>query len=206
MTCDIVIPAHNEERTISMVVRACKDAGVGKVIVVCDSCSDNTASEAGMADVVVSITAQNKGTGMATGISYVTTDDVLFCDADLSGLSPAVVEALSTALPTGGQVVGLTESMINKWSKFGLPPITGERRLPTAFARTIPMTGQGYKVELVIDAAVGRAKMPHAAYVMAGVTNPTRMYEDPVGWSAMWADLGVVSLRYLPDLARYTLG
>ena len=67
------------------------------------------------------------------------------------------------------------------------------------------MAGQGYKVELVIDAAVGKAKLPHKSFVMNGVTNPTRMYEDPVGWSAMWADLGITSLRYLPDLARYTI-
>ena len=201
---DIVISAHNEESTIAQIVSACKSGGTGWVIVVCDDCTDNTANAAKGADVVLEISAHDKGSAMAAGLEHVLAPHVLFCDADLIDLSPYIVTILCELGPKDGQVVGLTESMINKWSKFGLPPITGERRLPTEFARTIPMAGQGYKVELVIDAAVGKAGLPHRTILMNGVKNPTRVYEDPVGWSAMWADLGITSLKYLPDLARFT--
>jgi glycosyltransferase involved in cell wall biosynthesis len=207
VSVDIVIPAHNEAATIAAVVTACKGAIVGKVIVVCDACTDDTffrAVGAG-ADNIIEIYGKDKGSAMTVGLELVTSEHVLFCDADLSGLTPSIIYALANAEPLAGQVVGLTESMINKWSKIGLPPITGERRLPTSFARTIPMSGVGYKVELIIDAAVGKAKLPHKTFLMSGVSNPTRVYEDPVGWTAMWADLGVTSLRYLPSLASYTL-
>lgn len=202
---DIVICAHNEEPTVGHIVTACLKAGVGYVIVVADACTDHTADAASQADLVVPISAHDKGTAMATGVSYVSSPLTLFIDADLSGLDADHVRALAEAPPLDGQAAGLTESMINRWSKLGLPPITGERRLPTAFLRTIPLAGSGYKAELMIDAAVAKAGLPHRTYVMHGVTNPSRKESDPMGWASMFAKLGLYSVENAPDLLRYSL-
>lgn len=202
---DIIIPAHNEQATVGKIVEACLGAYLGDVIVVADACTDATVAAASAATRVVQIDARNKGSAMSVGLGYVTAETVLFVDGDLLGLLPSHLEALSKAAPLAGQVVGVTESVVNRWTRFGFPPITGQRRLPTDFARRVPMAGQGYKVELVIDAWCGKENLPHEAYVLRGVTNPTRVYEDPVGWSAMWADLGVASIKYLPDLVKYTV-
>lgn len=202
---DIVIPAHNEEKTVGQIVSACKAAALGSVIVVADACTDSTALAASSADAVVQIGAHDKGSAMAAGLARVGEPYVLFIDADLSGLTAAHVRALAEVPPMDGQVVGLTESMINRWSKLGLPPISGERRLPTAFARTIRLEGAGYKAELMIDAAVADAGLPHQAYVMAGVTNPSRKASDPVGWASMFGRLGLYSVEHLPALVRYSV-
>ena len=202
---DIVIPAHNEERTVGAIVSACLSAAVGAVIVVADACTDHTVAAASSADRVVSIPAHDKGSAMAEGLRWVNADHVLFIDADLQGLTADHVRSLAYAPPMDGQAVGLTESMINRWSKLGLPPITGERRLPTAFARSVPLEGAGYRAELMIDAAVADAALPHLAYVMAGVTNPSRKTTEPWGWASMFAKLGLYSVEKLPALARYSL-
>ena len=202
---DIVIPAHNEEITVGAIVAACLRAACGSVIVVADACTDHTARAASAADQVVEIPAHDKGSAMAEGLRWVNADHVLFIDADLQGLTADHVRFLAYAPPMDGQAVGLTESMINRWSKLGLPPITGERRLPTRFARSIPLAGAGYKAELMIDAAVADAGLPHLAYVLHGVTNPSRKTTEPWGWASMFAKLGLYSLERLPSLTRYSL-
>lgn len=198
MSVDAVICAHDEGSTISGVLAAVSGArSIAAAIVVADACSDNTADiaeEAGA--LVLSISDGDKGTAMAAGLAAVGSDAVLFLDADLEGLTPAHVDALATAPPLAGMVVGLRDGA----NASGLPPLSGERRLPTQFARTIPMAGQGYRVELVIDAAVARAGLPHHHYAMRGVSNPIRPWRHPL----MWADLAVFAAVHAPAMVLYT--
>lgn len=198
MSVDVVLCAHNEASTISGVLAAASGArSTSAVIVVADACSDATrdiAEEAGA--LVIEISAGDKGTAMTAGLAAVGSDAVLFLDADLGGLTPAHVDALATAPPLAGMVVGLRDGA----NASGLPPISGERRLPTDFARTIPMAGQGYRVELVIDAAVARAGLPHRHYAMKGLSNPIRPWRHPL----MWADLALYGVVNAPAMVLYT--
>lgn len=195
----VVIPAHNEAANIGAVLAAAIGANVGPVIVVADSCDDDTAYlSMGVASSVVVIDAGDKGSAMAAGLSRVTDDATLFVDADVRGLKPEHVEALAIAPPAGGMVVGLRDGA----PATGLPPISGERRLPTEFARSIPLAGSGYRAELLIDAAVARAGLPHRHYELVGVTNPSREWRHPL----MWGDLGVFAIANAPALIRYTVG
>jgi glycosyltransferase involved in cell wall biosynthesis len=193
----VIIPAHNEAKTLGAVLAAAMAPSVRQVIVVADACDDGTedvASSSG-AELVV-IDAGDKGTAMAVGVSRASESETLFLDADVRGLSVVHVEALCQAEPAGGMVVGLTDDA----SPAGLPPVTGERRLPTSFVRALSLAGTGYRAELVIDAAAARSGLPHTHYRLVGVHNPRRPWRHPL----MLADLALYALVHAPALALYT--
>lgn len=193
MTCSVVIPAHDEQTSIGAVVAA---AAGYDTVVVADACTDETAAVArGLGARVIEIDAGDKGTAMAAGLAAVGSDDVLFLDADLIGLTPRHVDALASSPPAAGMVVGVRDGTAHT----GLPPISGERRLPVGFLRGVRLAGQGYRTELLIDAAVARAGLPHRSVRMVGVTNPTRSLRHPL----MWADLAATAVINLPSLALY---
>ena len=204
MTTDVVIPAHDEAATVAEIVAACVDApSVGQVIVVADSCTDDTVNQADLAGaLVLTIDAADKGSAMAAGLAQVVTDDVLFIDADLEGFAWQHAEGLVRAAPVGGMVVGLRDEPL-KWGARLLPPISGERRLPAALARSVNLAGQGYRAEILIDAAVGKAHLPHRAVVMVGVSNPTRAATEPVSWVKMWVQLVGLCIGLAPELWGY---
>ncbi len=203
---DVVVPAHNEADTIAAVLFAIRGApSVESIIVVADACTDATAEVAiKYADVVLTTDAGDKGTAMALGLTQVATDDVVFIDADLHGLAWQHVEALCTYPPAGGMLSGLRDEVLSFGERLG-PPITGERRLPAAFARSVHFAGQGYRAEILLDAAVGSARLPHRTIVLVGVTNPTRAATDPLGWLKMWADLALLCIGLAPELVRYLM-
>lgn len=196
MTVGVVISAHDEAARVGSVVAAAIASSVGPVVVVADACTDDTATIAhDLGARVIEIAAADKGSAMVAGATALSTTDVLFLDADLEGLLPAHVALLADAPPRGGMVVGLRSDTPST----GLPPITGERRLPLEFFRTIRIAGMGYRAELLIDAAVARAGIGHARYKLAGVTNPSRTLRHPL----MWADLALEALVLSPELALY---
>lgn len=203
---DVVIPAHNEALGIERVLTAVYQAGTrGRIIVVDDASSDATYSTAmRWADVTLRIGARDKGSAMAAGLEHVETEDVLFVDADLIGLEPGHVDFLIGAAPRGGMAVGLRDEIRSVPTR-AFPPISGERRLPTGFARSVGFTGEGYRAELMIDAAVGKAHLPHRSYVLPGVKNPSRAATHPLRWATMFADLALTSLVYLPELVAYSV-
>lgn len=201
---DVVIPACNEAGTVGAVVDACVGAGAN-VIVVANGCTDDTGEVAqrhGAALIV--LPDADKGNAMAAGLREVSTEVVLFCDADLSGLTPAHVRGMLTLPPLTGQLVGLTDNPATAVTKY-LPPITGQRRLPTAFARRLAFAGSGYEAEIRTDAAVGRAQLPHKAVVLRGVTNPhgTR---NPARFLKMAGSVALASAYLLPELLAYERG
>lgn len=199
MSVSVIIPAHNEAGNIGSVLAAVVASGTtDEVIVVANGCTDGTADVSrGTSARVLEIATADKGTAMATGLAAATGTDTTFIDADVKGLLPGHVDLLNTAAPAGGMVVGLDDS----WgSQSGLPPITGERRLPTAFARGLRLAGTGYRAELLIDAAVGRAGLPHAHYILRGMHNPRRPWRHPL----MLGDLALVALLHAPALIDYT--
>ena len=85
-----IIPAHNEEKTISEVVTVCKNTSIlSQVIVVSDGSIDQTAALAALAGAqVVELTEnQGKGGAMMVGASYTDAEIIMFLDADLIGLT-----------------------------------------------------------------------------------------------------------------------
>src|SRR5687768_14145323 len=81
----IIIPALNEERTISKVVRFCLEhARVTEVIVVDDKSSDRTVQKAKEAEAKLLISRKRgKGISMKDGIRAAKNEILVFLDADI---------------------------------------------------------------------------------------------------------------------------
>lgn len=204
MTTDIVIPACDEAHTIGDVVAACRRAPSAGIVTVAVNGTDNGTSEAaGNAGAYITFNvAADKGSAMRQGLNIVQTENVLFCDGDLVGLRWAHVEAMLTWPPADGQLAGLTDNPLSGFTRW-LPPITGQRRLPTEFARRLPLLGSGYEAELRIDAAVGKARLPHSTILLRGVSNPTRAAVNPWRFAQMVASVTVATGYLFPELVAY---
>jgi hypothetical protein len=179
---DVVIVARNEASTIGDVVDAWHRAGRGQVIVVDDGSSDRTGEEAVRAgcDVLLRGPGQGKGAAMRLGLRAVSTPRVAFSDADLRGFGPEHVHQLLDA-GDDGQVVGLRDGAeLFSW----LPPIGGERVVPTDLARSTVLDGWG--AELALNAQVATAGLPSRHVRMPGVTNTHRSgLLAALGWLRM---------------------
>jgi glycosyltransferase involved in cell wall biosynthesis len=198
---DIIIAAHNEQDTVGAVIAAARDSlSVGRIIVVSDASTDRTWAAAQEADVLTHSRAKDKGSAIAAGLHYVTTEDTVLLDADIIGLLPAHVRVLATHPPSGGQVVGVRSD--RGWSG-GLPSITGERRVPTDLLSSVPLVGAGWRTETLINAAVGRAGLPWRAVRLVGVINPTKMGRDPFGWLKEAGTVAGTALAHAPELVAY---
>lgn len=202
---DIIVPAHNEATRIAPVLAAIRGSSfVSQLIVVADACTDATVEIAEQfASRVIPITARDKGTAMAAGLAQVGTELVAFIDADIQGLRPGHVDALLTVGPAEGQLVGLRDGYPGILGH--LPPLSGERRIPTWLARSVNLDGAGWKAETLINVAVAEAGLPWEHITLTGVTNLAKGKVFTAPWS--WAkELGRVvdsTILYGPELVRY---
>lgn len=191
---DVVICARDEARTITAVVRVWRLAALGAVIVVDDGSTDGTGQVAGHAGAsVVAGPGVGKGEAMAEGLRHVRTRRVAFSDGDLAGLSVGHVRAL--CVPYIGQTVGLRDNGSRLLSA-AVPPISGERCLPTAVALSADLRGWG--AELALDAAVAEAGLPTRRVVLRGARNPSR------GGALVAARIAPYALRHAAGLAAFS--
>lgn len=109
---------------------------------------------------------------MMRGLHEVTSPRVIFADADITGLSVKHVNALAT--PTTGMLVGIRDLGQFNFLTVGakLPPIAGERSLPTRFARTLKLDGYGAETQINIAVVKNNLRVWH--FIMRGVTGKVR--------------------------------
>jgi glycosyltransferase involved in cell wall biosynthesis len=128
----IVMPAHNEERTIGSVLDALKREGYSKVIVVDDGSEDRTAEIARKRGAVVISHPKNRGLGAAlrTGLKVALergADRAVTFDSD-GQHDPKSVRKLLEALDGGDLAIGVREHLGIPFHKrvgnFGLNFIT----------------------------------------------------------------------------------
>jgi polyisoprenyl-phosphate glycosyltransferase len=190
---NIIICARNEEATIGSVVRSCVNANVGRVYVVDDCSLDNTAVIArNCGAYVVNGPSRGKGAAMMCGLRFATSHRVAFVDADLVGVTSAHITALTN--DNGGVIVGYRDNA--SWMLSRLPPISGERCMPTAIARSVNLSGYGAESQL--NAAVADAGLPVDKILLHGVTTTTN-YLGP--WRLV--TIAPHALPHLPSLIRY---
>jgi glycosyltransferase involved in cell wall biosynthesis len=97
LSISAVIPAYNEEKTITDVVNALKKAeNIDEIIVVSDGSQDGTAVKAQLCGVKVIRLPENmgKGSAMKAGLEHSEGDIILFLDADLIGLTTEHINKL----------------------------------------------------------------------------------------------------------------
>lgn len=168
---DVVIAARNEAKTIGAIVDAWVAASVGKVIVVDDCSTDSTAAiAASRGATVVAGPHLGKGQAMEVGLEYVQSDRVTFCDGDLTGFT--TVHARSLSEPYDGQVCGILDNGSGLFSSM-VPPITGQRTLPTWLARSVKLVG--WQAETQLNAAVARQRLPVRHVLLSGVLGTYRI-------------------------------
>ncbi|MBR2558046.1 MAG: glycosyltransferase, partial [Methanobrevibacter sp.] len=170
----VIIPAYNEEDTVSKVVDVVKKVSfVDEIIVVNDGSTDNTESEAIKAGAKVINHETNKGKGQAlyTGYQKAECDIIAFIDADIYNLTSKKVEAIIYPILIGktditktkfaresGRVTELTaKPLLN----FFFPEISFEQPLSGQFAARKEVLKRinfekdyGVDVGIVIDADV----------------------------------------------------
>lgn len=125
----VIIPAHNEEKTIAKIVELAKrNKNVKQVIVVDNNSNDDTAKNAAEVGAqVVPCQMQGKGYAMEEGIKHVQNDFIAFLDADIEDYDDNVIELLtkdlmednadftkSTFERTGGRVTELVAKPLLK--------------------------------------------------------------------------------------------
>src|SRR5687767_1877806 len=92
----VIIPALNEEKTISAVVRLAKRSpNVSEVIVVDDKSLDNTVDNARLAGaIVMTSTKLGKGASMKDGSLYAKNNILAFLDADITTYPENIIQLL----------------------------------------------------------------------------------------------------------------
>ncbi|MEI6288537.1 MAG: glycosyltransferase family 2 protein [bacterium] len=143
----LIIPAHNEAKNISRVLRvAVKAKEVDEILVVADACQDKTAEVAKKFGVKVLIrkTSQGKGSAMIEGVKKVSGDIIMFADADLKNLTtehftkvltPVITDKATMSVGLRDRVFGLG-ALIPKI--FPMYAIGGERAMTRAFFDILP--------------------------------------------------------------------
>ena len=105
MAVAAIIPAYNEEKTISDVVLALKESAlVDRIIVVSDGSEDHTMNIVMTHDdveVVELLINRGKGGAVKAGLDRCSEDIILILDADLIGLTEQHIEALLNPVISG---------------------------------------------------------------------------------------------------------
>lgn len=94
----VIIPAHNEEKSIASVIEiAKKDSLTNEIIVVTNQCTDDTekiSKDAGA--VVVNCDMLGKGYAMAEGVKAASNEVIVFLDADIVNYNTNIVSLLAS--------------------------------------------------------------------------------------------------------------
>lgn len=208
-TVSVLIPAHNESATVGAVVRAALAAGLGEVIVIDDGSQDDSAGQARAAGAQVLRLDPNRGKGGAVlaGLAASTGELVVLLDADLIGLTPAHVRALSGPLLQGradasvglftGARLGTTLAswLTRNWS--------GQRALHRAALQAVADTQGAAELRYALELAITRQlRLSGARVQLVRLPNLThRTKEEKLGPRAgSRARLGMFR-----QLARYRL-
>ncbi len=172
MTVSVIIPAFNEDKTVSNVITAVKSLNyVDEIIVVDDGSYDNTAqvAEKAGAKVIQHLKNRGKGAAIKTGFNNSLGEIVVFLDADIQNLTPKQVDDIIKPIINGeadltktkfkreaGRVTELTAKPLLKFFfpeiKFD-QPLSGQFAAKRSFLNRIKLEDDyGVDVGIVLDA------------------------------------------------------
>lgn len=176
----VIIPAKDEAARIGAVLDVVTRAKLAKeIIVVCDGCTDDTASVArSRKGVKVVELPVNKGKGgaMVAGVAATDAKVIAFVDADLTGLRPEHLDKIILPILTGQceMCVGVFRGG-KFWSDTAQrisPYISGQRALRRSLFDSIPyLEDIRMGVEVTINTFAKRQKARVIRVVLHGVSN-----------------------------------
>lgn len=203
MGTTIIIPAFNEEQTLGNVLAQVIDADfIEQVIVVDDGSEDYTAQVAkSFANVILISLPQNQGkaAAMLAGARYASSDNILFLDADLIGLTHQHLRDLIQPVAEGR--VDMSVGMFGKGriltdiAQIVTPVLSGQRCLSRKLAIDVLANAGNcrYGIEVFITKYAKDhnltdeiVEMPHVSQVMKeekmgfkkGTAARWKMYQD----------------------------
>ncbi len=154
----VIIPAYNEEKTISEVIKVVKNVKlVDKIIVVSDGSVDNTVNAAKKQGVEILDLRDNigKGGALSKGVNATHSEILLFLDADLLGLTEQHV--IDLVIPVINGEVDMTIGVFSN-GRFSTdlaqkvaPYLSGQRAMKRYLFESIPnidITRYGVEVAL----------------------------------------------------------
>lgn len=177
----IIIPAFNEENHIAAVVKPALESDLGRVLVVSDASTDQTAKMARSAGAEVMELPQNLGKAgaMIAGARAATTEFLLFLDADLTGMEKEHLHKLAAPIQSGqaratvGLFAGgrasttLASWMTRHWS--------GQRVMPRSLLLNLPEAEKlRYAIEVAITDALKQAGLQITYVTLEGVSQVTK--------------------------------
>ena len=179
MSVSIIIPAFNEDKTVSNVIKAVKSLNyIDEIIVVDDGSQDNTAqvAENAGAKVIQHLKNRGKGSAIKTGFNKSIGDIIVFLDADIQNLTSKQVDNIIKPIINGeadltktkfkreaGRVTELTAKPLLKFFfpeiKFD-QPLSGQFAVKRSFLNRIKLEDDyGVDVGIVLDADVRGMKI-----------------------------------------------
>ena len=163
--CGILIPAYDEETTVSTVIAVALQTRLGPVLVVDDGSEDGTGAAALNAGATVLTLPENSGKGGAVfaGASALKTDVVVLIDADLVGLIPQHLHDLARPVLDGRLEMTRGVFVGGRWRTTAAqnltPVLNGQRTLVREKLLSVPGLAQsGYGVEVAITEEAKRAR------------------------------------------------
>ncbi len=207
LSCAVLIPAYNEAPNVAAVVSAARNAELGRVLVVDDGSTDNTAQVAEEAGAMVLRLDPNRGKGAAVraGARHLSESVVVLVDADLVDLQPEHVRAL--ARPVLDDEAEMTRGVFSggRWStttaQLLTPQLSGQRALVRTALLEVPnLEGSRFGAEVVLNSYARRAGWRCIDVPMAGASQV--MKEEKRGFrrgtwarARMYGDILLALLR-----------
>jgi polyisoprenyl-phosphate glycosyltransferase len=200
MKVSALIPAYNEEKTITSVITTLKSFNqIDEIVVIDDGSTDATALLADVAGARVISLFQNKGKGAALqkGIEEIDCDIILILDADLIGLKelhikrllePILIDETDMTIGVFHNGRGFTD-----FAQLITPNLSGQRAVKRDIISDMEdLKEAGYGVEVAINRYIkkhGRHKfveLPNLTHLMKeekrglarGVVDRAKMYWD----------------------------
>jgi glycosyltransferase involved in cell wall biosynthesis len=191
-----IIPAYNEGQTIGGVIAPLLGHPlIDDVIVVDDGSTDDTVARARAGGAMVVSLPRNggKASAMVQGVRAAKHDIILFSDADVIGLSPAMITQLVTPVTSGeyGMYVGV-RGRKTYWANRLLhftPILGGERVLTRELWNQVPRTyKKNFQIEIALNFFAKQLGQKMGFTVVPGLSQVIKETKRGV-WLGLWQRL-----------------
>jgi glycosyltransferase involved in cell wall biosynthesis len=201
-TVGVIIPAHNEEDTISEVVYVARSVSQ-EIWVISDGSVDRTAEEAKRAGARVIELPENVGKGAAIeiGLRQLNTEVVLLLDADLLGLTEEHLRSLISPVSSGelDMTIGVFRDggFMTDFGNRVIRNLSGQRACRRSWLLQVPgLSAERWPEPAITDHLRGSlarwsyVELPNLTQVMKeekrgfwrGIQHRSRMYLDLLGY------------------------
>jgi len=203
-TVSCIIPAHNEEKSISATLQAVLGAGdiLKEIIVIDDGSTDKTKEIVKeFKNIRFLINEKNLGKSgtVASGIKESTGDYVMFLDADLMGLNSSnIISLITPILRDEADVVISMRTNTPVWMRwFGFDSMSGERIFPKGVLdQNLQAISnlRSYGLEVFTNRLIINNRLRVKTVKLDNITNPTKwgkksFWQGIKGELLMWRDL-----------------